>query len=94
MANIRQSMQEASPIQLVCNATAHVELSMITLEDLLTGGASISGYVYYEGGTRNLIVSALKSKRFSLFAGGMNVYLYNADTNVLVAQTVTDANGY
>lgn len=88
------SWQEASPIQLICNATAHVELSMITLEDLLTGGASISGYVYYEGGTRNLIVSALKSKRFSLFAGGMNVYLYNADTNVLVAQTVTDANGY
>jgi PKD repeat protein len=57
------SWQEASPIQLVCNATAHVELSMITLEDLLTGEASVSGYVYYEGGTRNLVVSALKGKR-------------------------------
>jgi PKD repeat protein len=89
------SWQEASPIQLVCNATAHVELSMITLEDLLTGGASISGYVYYEGGTRNLVLSALQGKRgINHVLDNLLIYLYDTNNNQLIAQTVTDENGY
>ncbi len=89
------SWQEASPIQLVCNATAHVELSMITLEDLLTGGASISGYVYYEGGTRNLVLSALQGKRGIIHVlDNLLIYLYDTNNNQLIAQTVTDENGY